>query len=256
VIKPAPARIERRLDYFGNQVAFFNVQEGHHKLTVTAMSRVQVTPFQPPAAAVTPTWEQVRDRLMAERMPAGLEDLQFLYDSPAVTSSAELAAYAVESFPPNRPWLEGVFDLTRRIHRDFVYDPRATTINTPLAEVLSQRRGVCQDFAHLAIGCLRSLGLPARYVSGYLQTVPPPGQPRMVGADASHAWLSVWCPETGWIDIDPTNDQVPSTRHVTLAWGRDYTDVCPIRGVFLGGGGEHHISVSVDVQPLRGDERE
>jgi transglutaminase-like putative cysteine protease len=153
------------------------------------------------------------------------------------------------SFVPGRPILAATLDLTDRIHREFRYDPTATTISTPLEEVLRLRRGVCQDFAHLQIGCLRSLGLAARYVSGYLLTMPPPGQPRLIGSDASHAWLSVYCGEAGWIEIDPTNNVIPGTSHITLAWGRDYSDVCPINGVFIGGG-QHSMSVWVDVLPL------
>ncbi|MCA9209436.1 MAG: transglutaminase family protein, partial [Planctomycetales bacterium] len=146
--------------------------------------------------------------------------------------------------------VEAATDLNARIHTEFAYDPRATTVNTPLEQVLKQRRGVCQDFAHLAIGCLRAMGLPARYVSGYLRTIPPPGQPRLVGADASHAWLSVYCGPLGWVDLDPTNNVIPTTDHLTVAWGRDYSDVCPIQGVFVGGG-QHTMTVSVDVEPLQ-----
>jgi transglutaminase-like putative cysteine protease len=166
-----------------------------------------------------------------------------------VPLEGDLRAYAQPSFPSGRPWLAGVLDLTQRIHRDFQYDSAATTVNTPVADVLKVRRGVCQDFAHLQIACLRSVGLPARYVSGYLLTVPPAGQPRLVGADASHAWLAAFCPEVGWIDFDPTNNQIPSTRYITLAWGRDYSDVCPIKGVLVGGG-QHRMRVAVDVVPL------
>jgi transglutaminase-like putative cysteine protease len=154
--------------------------------------------------------------------------------------------YARESFPPGRRILDAVLDLTARIHRDFKFDPTATTVATPLALVLEQRRGVCQDFAHLQIACLRSLGLPARYVSGYLETAPPPGQPKLIGADASHAWVSFFCPSLGWIDADPTNNLLPSLQHIILGWGRDYSDVSPIRGV-LSGGDDHTFGVAVDV---------
>jgi transglutaminase-like putative cysteine protease len=174
---------------------------------------------------------------------------QFVFDSPHVAAGGELAEYARESFMPRRPWLAAALDLLARIHRDFLYDPTATNVTTPLASVMAMRRGVCQDFAHLQIGCLRSLGLPARYVSGYLLTTPPPGQPRLAGADASHAWLAAWCPEFGWVDFDPTNNVVPSLAHVTVAWGRDYSDVCPIKGVFVGGG-QHSVAVSVNVEPV------
>ncbi len=166
-----------------------------------------------------------------------------------------LAAYARPSFPRGRPWLEAIIDLTKRIHKEFVYDATATNISTPLASVMQLRRGVCQDFAHLQIGCLRAMGLAARYVSGYLLTSPPPGQPRLIGADASHAWLAAWCPGLGWIDFDPTNDLMPDLEHITVAWGRDYDDVCPIKGVFVGGG-EHSMRVSVDVQKVENGKAE
>ena len=161
-----------------------------------------------------------------------------------------LAAYAKESFPAGRPILQATADLTRRIYEDFEYRPQSTDVNTQVAEVFGKRVGVCQDFAHLQIACLRSLGLAARYVSGYLRTIPPPGKPRLVGADASHAWLGVYCGgDVPWIDFDPTNNMIPDTDHVAVAYGRDYGDVCPVQGVFVGGG-DHTLSVSVDVAPM------
>jgi transglutaminase-like putative cysteine protease len=171
------------------------------------------------------------------------------FDSPHVRTSAELQAYAAPSFPPGRPVLEAVRDLVTRIHQDFIYDATATEVSTPVATVLSARRGVCQDFAHVAIGCLRALGLAGRYVSGYLLTRPPPGRPRLVGADASHAWMATWVPRLGWVDFDPTNDLIAGQDHVTIAHGRDFSDVTPIRGIILGGGA-HQLAVSVDVAPL------
>jgi transglutaminase-like putative cysteine protease len=246
LINPSPAVVKTRTDFFGNHVTFFTVQEPHQKLIVTARSTAQVTPCVPPDALNTPPWEQVRATLQSDHSPPVLEAYQFAFDSPFVRTSAELADYAAASFPAGRPLLDAALDLTQRIYRDFRYDHTATTVATPLHEVLSLRRGVCQDFAHLQIGCLRTLGLAARYVSGYLLTSPPPGQQRLVGADASHAWLSLFCPEHGWIDLDPTNNQMPSDKHITLAWGRDYEDVSPIKGVILGGG-QHTVSVSVDV---------
>jgi transglutaminase-like putative cysteine protease len=238
-----------RTDFFGNPVTFFTIQEPHHELTVTAHHMVSVSPFALPEPAQTPAWEEVRQVLSSDRGPRSLDVYQFVFDSPYVTTDPELADYAAASFAAGRPLLEAVLDLTRRIHTDFRYDTKATTVATPLSEVFSARRGVCQDFAHLQIGCLRSLGLAARYISGYLLTTPPPGQQRLVGADASHAWLSVYCPGFGWIDVDPTNNQVPSDQHILLAWGRDYDDVSPIKGVILGGG-QHTVSVAVDVVPM------
>jgi transglutaminase-like putative cysteine protease len=252
-VRPQPASIDTQLDYFGNHVSFFTIEVGHERLTVTASSRVRISEPAPPLPLATP-WESIRDRLTNEACGPFFEACQFAFDSPHVATSRELAAYAGKSFMPGRPWLDALLDLTRRIHTEFRYDRSATIVSTPLDEVLRLRRGVCQDFAHLEIGCLRSLGLPARYVSGYLVTTPPAGQPRLIGADASHAWVSAFSPDYGWIDVDPTNDQIPSTKHITLAWGRDYSDVAPIKGVFIGGG-RHGMSVSVDVAPLSSDER-
>ena len=178
-----------------------------------------------------------------------LDAYQFVFDSQRVGASPELAAYAHDSFPAGRTLLEAVRDLTRRIHQDFSFDTKATEVTTPVETFFEKRRGVCQDFAHLQIACLRSLGLPARYVSGYLRTMPPPGRARLAGADASHAWCSAWCPGAGWVDFDPTNDCVPSDGHVTLAWGRDYSDVSPIHGVLFGGA-RHSLRVAVDVIPV------
>jgi transglutaminase-like putative cysteine protease len=175
-----------------------------------------------------------------------LDACSFTYDSRYVRRGADLAAYASPSFAPGRAIADAVRELTERIHRDFRYDAQATTLATPLSEVLERRHGVCQDFAHLAIGCLRSLGLPARYVSGYLRTRPPAGRARLIGADASHAWVSAYCGDSGWIDFDPTNNMIPSNDHITIAWGRDYDDVSPVKGVILGGG-EHTMAIAVDV---------
>ena len=249
-VRPQPASIDTQLDYFGNHVSFFAIEVGHERLTVTASSRVRISEPAPPLPLAT-AWEAIRDRFATEaggRFSRPVSSLSIRRTSPC---RGELAAYAGKSFTSGRPWLEALLDLTRRIHTEFRYDQSATIVSTPLDEVLRLRRGVCQDFAHLEIGCLRSLGLPARYVSGYLVTTPPPGQPRLIGADASHAWVSAFSPDYGWIDVDPTNDQIPSTKHITLAWGRDYSDVAPIKGVFIGGG-RHGMSVSVDVAPLEG----
>jgi transglutaminase-like putative cysteine protease len=246
-IDPAPAVEATHVDYFGNTVAFFAMQGAHSRLTVRARSTVTVRAPTRPDPFDTPPWDAP---LGQAAIP--LDAIEYVFDSTLRRSSvagaagADLAAYARVSFPPGRLLLEGVVELTRRIHEDFTYDPRATTVATPLADVFRSRRGVCQDFAHLEIACLRSLGLPARYISGYLETAPRSGPPRLVGADASHAWLAVYCPGVGWIDVDPTNNVLPSDRHVTLAWGRDYGDVSPIRGVILGGRG-HTLRVNVGV---------
>lgn len=246
LVSPLPAVSTARLDFFGNPVTFFAIQEPHEKFTVTAESVIQLARVANPEPADTPPWEKVGELLAGDRSPQSLEACQFVFDSPYIKCGPDLASYASPSFVAGRPLLEAVLDLAQRIHKDFRYDRQATTLATPLREVLKDRRGVCQDFAHLQIGCLRSLGLAARYVSGYLLTNPPPGRPRLVGADASHAWLSVHCPGSGWIDVDPTNEQIPSDKHITLAWGRDYDDVSPIKGVILGGG-QHSVAVAVDV---------
>jgi transglutaminase-like putative cysteine protease len=233
-------------DYFGNAVTSFSLQEPHERLTVEASSQLEVHESAPPVFADSPPWESVRGKLESD-----LDAYQFAFDSRRISASAELAEYAAPSFPPNRPLLEAVRDLTARIHQDFRFDTKATEVTTPVETFFEKRRGVCQDFSHLQIACLRSLGLPARYVSGYLRTIPPEGKPRLIGADASHAWCSVWSPGIGWTDFDPTNDCVPSGGHITVAWGRDYSDVSPIHGVLLGGA-RHTLHVGVDVMPVTG----
>jgi transglutaminase-like putative cysteine protease len=248
-IEPAPANRITHTDYFGNTVAFFGMQGPHRELTVSARSRVRMAVREVPESDDTPAWEAA-----ANRAHLPLEAVECLFDSPSIRTSPELAAYASPSFTPGRSLVAAVADLTRRIFEDFTFDPRATTITTPLSEVFALKRGVCQDFARLEIGCLRSMGLAAHYVSGYLETLPPPGTPRRIGADASHAWLAVYCPGRGWIDVDPTNNLFPTTSHVTLAWGRDYVDVSPIRGVILGGG-DHALHVSVDVVRVEAEGR-
>lgn len=244
-----PAVLTSRTDYFGNTVTDFTLHEPHRQLRVTAINDVRVHPEPAPDPTMTSPWDDVRDATRRGRDPATLNAYSFAFDSPCVRAEAGLAAFAAPSFPPGCPILEAVLDLSHRIHTGFAFDATATTVSTPLLEVLTLGRGVCQDFAHLMIGALRSLGLAARYVSGYLRTNPPPGHPRLVGADVSHAWVSVYCPPHGWIDVDPTNDVIPAGEHVTLAWGRDYDDVSPIKGVILGGG-RHDLTVSVDVIPL------
>ena len=246
---PVAATTSQRTDYFGNDVTFATIEGAHRRLRITSRSRVAVGPAFIPDPTETPHWESVRGLCRSDRSSAVLEAIEFTFPSPVVPLEPAFAEYALASFTPRRSILEAALELTSRIHADFKFDPTATTVSTPLLEVLEKRRGVCQDFAHFEIACLRSLGLPARYVSGYLETIPPPGKPRLVGADASHAWVSLFCPGIGWIDLDPTNNCTPSIRHITAAWGRDYSDVSPIRGVLLGSG-EHTLSVAVDVLPL------
>jgi transglutaminase-like putative cysteine protease len=245
-ITPTPAVRRRRFDYFGNRALHFALSEPHKALEVVATSVVELRAPHPLDLGRTPPWETLVKRLRSERRRDVLDAYELAFDSPHVTFSTALHEYALPSFAEGRPVLEAVRDLTKRIHADFTYDTRATSISTSLTQLLAARRGVCQDFAHLMIGCLRAVGLAGRYVSGYLRTRPPPGKPRLVGADASHAWVATWVPELGWVDFDPTNDLMPGPEHVTIAYGRDFSDVTPIRGVILGGG-QHTHAVSVDV---------
>jgi transglutaminase-like putative cysteine protease len=246
VVSPAPVTRTERTDFFGNTLCFFTVQEPHKELVVEARSSVAVTPRT--AAKNSLPWEEVAALLSVDQTPDGLAAYQFGFESPRIRVRPEFAAYALESFTPLRPMAEALLDLTTRIYQDFRFDSKATNVRTPPEEVFKKRHGVCQDFAHVQIACLRSINIAARYVSGYLRTYPPPGKPRLIGADASHAWVSAWCPGSGWLDVDPTNNVVPSDGHVTLAWGRDYSDVSPLRGLVLGGGA-HTLKVAVDMEP-------
>lgn len=248
-IQPAPMVLRERHDFFGNRASYFAVQVSHRQLTVEAESEVEVLPQTEENLFGSTPWEVVRDGLGEDFSTPGLEARDFVLASPFVPLDDRIYDYAKLSFPPGRPLLEAVRELTKRIFEEFRYDPGFSTIVTPLSEVMEHRRGVCQDFAHLQIACLRSLGLPARYVSGYLETLPPPGKPKLQGADASHAWLSVYDPEQGWTDFDPTNDQLVGEQHITTAWGRDYGDVTPLKGIIFGGG-EHTLEVAVDVERL------
>ena len=246
-VEPTPSESATRDDYFGNPVRQFMLAAPHSALTVRARSTVEVLPRVAPAPAGP--WDALRDRLRAEGTGAPLEPMEFLYESPHVEFSRDLAAYAEPSFTPGRELVDAALDLMRRIHAEFKFDPKATSVSTPLREVLAKRRGVCQDFAHFMAGCLRMLGLPARYLSGYILTTPPPGKPRLVGADASHAWISLWT-GGGWLDLDPTNNMRVGDQHIALGWGRDFSDVTPMRGVILGGG-EQTLAVRVTVTPLQ-----
>jgi transglutaminase-like putative cysteine protease len=249
-IDPEPTDRAERHDFFGNRVLYFAVQKAHEHLAVTGTSEIEVgAPSVAPDLDASPPWDVLRDVLKESPDAETRAARQYVLDSTCVAAALDAAAYAAPSFAPARPILSAVHDLSRRIHRDFRFDPQGTTVTTPVAEVLTQRHGVCQDFAHLAIACLRSLGLPARYVSGYLETVAPPDRPRLQGADSSHAWFAVYVPQLGWVDFDPTNDCLPAERHVTTAWGRDYADVTPIKGVIFGGGA-HTLKVSVDMQRI------
>jgi transglutaminase-like putative cysteine protease len=250
VVEPAPANRAQRTDAFGNTAEHFTIATPYDVMRATGRSVVEVFSRED---AIDPEasepWEEVRDRLLYRRGAPYEDAAQFSYPSPYAATAPELMQFADGSFQPDRPLVAAAVDLMHRIHREFIFDAEATTITTPATRVLEERHGVCQDFAHLQIACMRSLGLAARYVSGYLLTDPPPGQPRLVGADASHAWLAVWCPRQGWVALDPTNGLLPALRHVILAWGRDYGDVSPLRGVVLGGQ-DHTLHVGVSVTPM------
>jgi transglutaminase-like putative cysteine protease len=243
VAAPEPSRAVMRTDYFGNTVGWLFLDRPHAEFSVTSEAEVDVALPPPPAPQATPAWEAVAAAAMAS------EAAEFVFASPMAPADDAAGTYAAASFPPGRPVLAGLLDLTARIRRDFAYHPGATSVATPLARVLTQRAGVCQDFAHLMIAGLRALGMPARYVSGYIRTRPPPGGSARRGADASHAWVEGWLgAEHGWVDLDPTNDLVVHDEHVVLAWGRDFGDVSPLRGIILGGGA-HSVSVAVELEP-------
>jgi transglutaminase-like putative cysteine protease len=245
-IVPEPQYLHRRTDFFGNIVQLFMVQQPHDELTMTATSLVETLPPAAVTPASTAPWETVAGRLADHVHPEELEAYQFVFASPLIPVTPAALAYARPSFPPEVPVLAGALDLMRRIFRDFTYDKSATTVDTAVALVMAERKGVCQDFAHVAISCLRALGLAARYVSGYLKTTPLPGKENLIGADASHAWIALFVPGSGWVDLDPTNNLIAGETHITLAWGRDYGDVTPVKGVVMGGG-VHTLSVMVDV---------
>jgi transglutaminase-like putative cysteine protease len=248
VIAPNPAQRTDFTDYFGNPASAVAIEEGHSELLIHSRILVEVSP--PPAIdpVASMPWEDVAKRLATSRGQQNLDVAQYIPPSHHTPPCQALLAFAKPSFPPRRGVLACAMDLTRRIYGEFTYDAAATDVATTIGALLKLRRGVCQDFAHLLIAAFRVMGLPARYVSGYLLTHPPAGQERMVGADASHAWVSVWDPEAGWVDFDPTNNMIPADEHITIAYGRDFQDVSPVTGVLLGGG-SHHVDVAVDVVP-------
>ena len=255
MLEPAPTSRVDLADYFGNPMSILTIEVDHRESVMHARSTIEVRPPPPVDLAASSAWETVRDlaanpaTATADGATAPLEVAELACRSRHTQPFAAIHDYAVASFPAGRPMLEAVWDLTARINEEFAFDATATDISTPLARVLEQRRGVCQDFAHLALACLRVMGLPGRYISGYLLTRPPPGQPKLQGADASHAWIAAWAPESGWIEFDPTNKVIPAGEHIAIAWGRDFEDVSPISGVLLGGG-DHSVSVAVDVTPV------
>jgi transglutaminase-like putative cysteine protease len=250
LIAPRPAERTDQLCFFGNQMTTLTISKPHRELKVEMRARVEVRRTPAPFPGLTRHWEEVAALALASDSLAPDSPAHHLYPSRLVPAVAEVVAYARKSFAPLRPVLEGASELMARIRRDFTYDPEATEVSTPLAEAFAQRHGVCQDFAHIMIAGLRGLGLPAAYVSGYIRTIPPPGEKRLEGADASHAWVMLWCgPETGWIGLDPTNNLIVADDHIVTAFGRDYADVSPLDGVLVGPGSQK-IGIAVDVIPV------
>jgi transglutaminase-like putative cysteine protease len=248
-VTPETAALVAERDSFGNPSHLLDVRESHTRLSVVARSEVEVSADDRPLG-FTP-WEEAAEAARRPATPEALEAAEFAFPSRYAAADDAIEAFARASFAPGRPLLDAARDLMGRLHGAMAYDGGATDAFTPSADAFALRRGVCQDFAHVFLAACRSVGAPARYVSGYLLTRPPPGRERLVGADASHAWASVWCPVSGWVDFDPTNDLTPGLEHVAVAWGRDYGDVGPVVGVVLGGGA-HKLEVSVDVAPVAG----
>ncbi len=251
VVSPEPLYIDEQIDSFGNFVSYFSLQEQHKELTLDATHQVTLFPKALPEPSSTPLWADVVQRLHTQRDDSTLSALPFVYESRYVSPIHEFHDYARVSFVKDRPILQAALDLTHRVFTTFLYDPRSTTISTPIREVMRTRRGVCQDFAHLLCAMIRSMGLACRYVSGYIATKPPPGKARLIGADATHAWVSVYCGDAGWVGLDPTNNCAEGDSHIVLGWGRDYDDVTPVKGVILGGG-DNTVTVMVDVMPMGG----
>lgn len=248
-IEPAPAERDESTDFFGNLTTRVALRAPHDALVVRTTATIEITAAPSPDPAATPPWESVRELAAASVDPAPGSPAHHLFPTRHVPIEPMILAYGALSFAPGRPILAGAADLARRIRADFVYDTKATEVTTPIARAFAMRRGVCQDFTQIMIAALRGLGLPAGYVSGYLRTIPPPGRPRLEGADATHAWVSVWCgPKLGWVGVDPTNAMLAGQDHIVLAVGRDYGDVAPIDGVIVAVG-QHKLAVEVDVVP-------
>lgn len=249
LIEPAPNTRTDRIDAFGNPVSILEIENEHFELVMHARSAVEVTARAELALDIGMPWEQLRSSVTQPRNCVDLDAAQYAVASPATIASQDIFAYAQASFTTDRPALAAVWDLTRRIYTDFTFDAAATDVATPVSQVFARRRGVCQDFAHLALTCCRAFGMPVRYVSGYLVTRPPEGTKKLQGADASHAWVSLWTPDTGWVDFDPTNNLIPDLEHIAFAVGREYRDIAPITGILVGGG-HHIVDVGVDVIPI------
>jgi transglutaminase-like putative cysteine protease len=249
IISPLPEILEEHVDFFGNKLYYFVIEQEHEELTVTVRSKVEKITI-PDTRAPYPdqSWETIRDMLL-NSTGEFMEQKQFMNPTEITATTAEVKNYAEQSFTAGKPLFEVVYDLIKRIHTDFAFTPGFTTISTALSEVMKERKGVCQDFAHLAISCIHSMGLPARYVSGYLETLAPAGKEKLTGVDASHAWISVFIPGMGWVDFDPTNNQLATEQYITIGWGRDYFDIIPLKGVIMSSS-SHELIVSVDVKRI------
>lgn len=248
LVDPTPASYREFTDHFGNRACYFDIQHSHRRLAVTSVSEV-TRDVTSAAGDPGPGWKQALQILRESRDPELLQIREFMLPSPLIRPSRQISRYVEKFFVAEKPVRDCVIDFGRSIYRNFEYDPEFSDIATPLGDVMTHKRGVCQDFAHVAIAGIRAMGLPAAYVSGYLETVPAPGREKLRGADASHAWFRAYVPELGWMEFDPTNDTEPGNQHVVLGYGRDYADVAPLRGV-IQGGGQHKIKVAVDMEPV------
>ncbi|MBG9377385.1 transglutaminase family protein [Panacibacter sp. DH6] len=249
-ISPEPEIKNEYTDFFGNKTLYFAIQHEHKHLRVTVTSIIDKKPGvnNAPELFTNTAWEEVQQQI-ATNGEADFSARQYVAETAITQASEQIRAYSLQSFTPGRSMLAAAKELMQRIHTDFQFVPGFTTVATPLDVVMKERKGVCQDFAHLAIACIRAVGLPARYVSGYLETLPPPGKEKLTGVDASHAWFAVYMPNQGWLDFDPTNNMIPAAQHITIGWGRDYADITPLKGVILSSG-PHRLHVSVDVKRL------
>ncbi|MEI9947204.1 MAG: transglutaminase family protein [Chitinophagaceae bacterium] len=246
IITPSPEILEEYVDFYGNKLYYFVIEQEHEALTVTVKSQIERINKEAPASYPKQSWENVRDLIQAS---AGefIEERQFIHPTEITVAIPGIKKYAEQSFVTGKSMFDAVIDLINRIHTDFTFTTGFTTTSTPLSVVMKEKKGVCQDFAHLAISCMHAMGLPARYVSGYIETLPPEGKEKLAGVDASHAWLSVFIPGAGWVDFDPTNNKIPDEQYITVGWGRDYFDIVPLKGVIMSSS-RHELSVSVDVK--------
>jgi transglutaminase-like putative cysteine protease len=250
IISPLPEVLEEHTDFFGNKLYYFVIEQEHEALTVTVRSQVEkINSTKTLPTHSTQSWEMARDMLLASTGEF-IEEKQFTHPTEITATTAEIKNYAEHSFIAGKPLFDAVYDLVRRIYTDFKFTPGFTTVSTPLSVVMKERKGVCQDFAHLAISCIHSMGLPARYVSGYLETLAPAGKEKLTGVDASHAWIAVFIPGMGWVDFDPTNNQLATEQYITIGWGRDYFDIIPLKGVIMSSS-SHDLTVSVDVKRIQ-----